>query len=380
MSAVTHVDFRKAQLSDRRLRWPRASSVVPMLAAAGVVGAMATVGAINRHAAPAEPLPMDRTAFGGLSRAPFGDDVGQGALSAALAATTIDQTAFGPMPAGAFTAAWTSSLAKALGGETASPAPVVHLAPAQDVYGAVPTFAPEPPKRVVAAAPEAIPLPPARPVGLAVTHAAPDAKAMSGPQSENVAVAPTDNRSFFEKLFGSPTSATAKGGAAAPSIAPAPARTSAPAPVVAFAPPPVRWSPAISTTTWSTSGADGTTAVYNIAAHVVTMPDGTTIEAHSGYGDKLDDPRFVSVQMRGATPPAVYALAPREGSFHGVDALRMTPIGDNKLFGRAGFLAHPYMLGPNGDSNGCVSFKDYDAFLKAYRDGRVKKLVVVAGM
>jgi hypothetical protein len=36
------------------------------------------------------------------------------------------------------------------------------------------------------------------------------------------------------------------------------------------------------------------------------------------------------------------------------------------------------MLGPNGDSNGCVSFKDYDAFLRAYQNGKVKRLVVVA--
>jgi hypothetical protein len=36
------------------------------------------------------------------------------------------------------------------------------------------------------------------------------------------------------------------------------------------------------------------------------------------------------------------------------------------------------MLGPNGDSNGCVSFKDYDAFLQAYVRGEVKRLTVVA--
>jgi hypothetical protein len=36
------------------------------------------------------------------------------------------------------------------------------------------------------------------------------------------------------------------------------------------------------------------------------------------------------------------------------------------------------MLGPNGDSNGCVSFKDYDAFLRAFQDGAVKRLAVVA--
>ena len=29
-------------------------------------------------------------------------------------------------------------------------------------------------------------------------------------------------------------------------------------------------------------------------------------------------------------------------------------------------------------SNGCVSFKDYNAFLQAYQNGEVKRLVVVA--
>ena len=38
------------------------------------------------------------------------------------------------------------------------------------------------------------------------------------------------------------------------------------------------------------------------------------------------------------------------------------------------------MLGPNGDSNGCVSFKDYEAFLQAYQNGQVKRLAVVASM
>jgi hypothetical protein len=35
------------------------------------------------------------------------------------------------------------------------------------------------------------------------------------------------------------------------------------------------------------------------------------------------------------------------------------------------------MLGPNGDSNGCVSFKDYYAFLNAYRNQGIKRLAVV---
>ncbi len=36
------------------------------------------------------------------------------------------------------------------------------------------------------------------------------------------------------------------------------------------------------------------------------------------------------------------------------------------------------MLGPNGDSNGCVLVKDYDAFLRAYENGQIKRLMVVA--
>jgi hypothetical protein len=38
------------------------------------------------------------------------------------------------------------------------------------------------------------------------------------------------------------------------------------------------------------------------------------------------------------------------------------------------------MLGPKGDSNGCVSIKDYDRFLKAYNDGEVNRLVVVPSL
>ena len=124
---------------------------------------------------------------------------------------------------------------------------------------------------------------------------------------------------------------------------------------------------------------DGQTAVYDISARTVYMPDGTRLEAHSGLRDMLDDPRYVHVRMRGATPPATYELTPRETLFHGVPALRLTPVGgEGEIYGRSGLLAHTYMLGPNGDSNGCVSFKDYYAFLRAYQAGKVKRLVVVA--
>jgi hypothetical protein len=134
-----------------------------------------------------------------------------------------------------------------------------------------------------------------------------------------------------------------------------------------------------SVTPAGSSEDDRLTAIYDITARTVYMPDGSKLEAHSGLGEKLDDPRHVNVRMHGATPPHIYDLKPREALFHGVAALRLTPVGgEGAIFGRTGLLAHTYMLGPNGDSNGCVSFKDYNAFLKAYRNGDVKRLVVVA--
>ena len=123
---------------------------------------------------------------------------------------------------------------------------------------------------------------------------------------------------------------------------------------------------------------DQWTAVYDISAHTVYMPDGTRLEAHSGLGSRLDDPRHVDERMHGATPPAVYELEPREALFHGVRALRLKPVDNDKVYGRAGLLAHNYLLGPNGDSNGCVSFKNYNAFLQAYANHKVKRLAVVA--
>ena len=123
---------------------------------------------------------------------------------------------------------------------------------------------------------------------------------------------------------------------------------------------------------------DQSTAIYDISAHTVYLPDGTRLEAHSGLGDRIDDPRFVDERDRGATPPGVYQLTLRELLFHGVQALRLNPIGAGFTFNRVGLLAHPYMLGPNGDSNGCVSFKNYDNFLHAFQSGAVRRLAVVA--
>jgi hypothetical protein len=124
---------------------------------------------------------------------------------------------------------------------------------------------------------------------------------------------------------------------------------------------------------------DQYTAVYDISARTVYMPNGTKLEAHSGLGKMLDDPRYADRKMRGVTPPHTYDLSLRERPFHGVEAIRLKPVGgEDQIYGRSGLLAHTYMLGPNGDSNGCVSFKNYAAFLRAYKSGQVRRLVVVA--
>jgi hypothetical protein len=127
-------------------------------------------------------------------------------------------------------------------------------------------------------------------------------------------------------------------------------------------------------------GYDSQTAVYDISAHAVYLPNGLTLEAHSGLGELMDDPEHVQARNAGATPPAVYDLRPREKLFHGVRALRMIPTDGRDTLGRAGLLVHSFMLGPNGDSNGCVSIRDYVRFRKAYDDGEVNRLVVVPSL
>jgi hypothetical protein len=131
----------------------------------------------------------------------------------------------------------------------------------------------------------------------------------------------------------------------------------------------------------NTGRYDRFTAVYDISARKVYLPDGSQLEAHSGLGPRMDDPRYVHERMRGATPPHVYDLSMREALFHGVEAIRLNPVGGSgAIHGRTGLLAHTYMLGPRGDSNGCVSFKDYQAFLRAFKSQQIKRLAVVASL
>ncbi len=234
---------------------------------------------------------------------------------------------------------------------------------------------------------EGYPLPPARPPGFGAPTqtTTPDRHASRPDVAVARPAAQPDNRNVIEKLFG-------WAHPSAPGVASATvARTAVTQPVVAERGEPAAAasgtgrgplfsfpSPFGNSAPAPISGYDHYTAVYDISNRVVYLPDGTRLEAHSGLGEALDNPRFVAERAVGPTPPHLYELTLREGSFHGVQAIRLNPVGEGGIYGRAGLLAHPFMLGPNGDSNGCVSFKDYDAFLRAYQNGQVKKLAVVA--
>lgn len=119
------------------------------------------------------------------------------------------------------------------------------------------------------------------------------------------------------------------------------------------------------------------TAIYDITAGVVYMPNGEQLEAHSGRGAMRDNPRYTHVKMRGSTPPSTYKLSMREALFHGVEALRLTPVNGIAPQGRVGLLAHTYLLRVPGDSSGCIVFKNYPRFLAAFKRGEIDHVVVV---
>ncbi len=227
-----------------------------------------------------------------------------------------------------------------------------------------------PPQPALPASPQIanVPLPIPRPSSLRPPETSEARIAAKVPvrRTRNAAVAPVpeDNRNFFQKLFGIPQQpGTALAYAAPQDDVVDRSRSRRLSPLVT--PPP------------TTAAA---TAVYDISAQMLYLPNGEKLEAHSGLGEKMDDPRYVHVRMHGATPPHVYDLKEREALFHGHRAVRLHPVGGSgAIYGRAGLLLHPYLLGPRGDSNGCVSIRDYERFLKAFLRGEVKRLVVVAG-
>lgn len=232
----------------------------------------------------------------------------------------------------------------------------------------VPSPVPLPTPQIEAPQAGAVPLPAPRP---AFRWAAPEQYRASRRQmarntdtaptpSPAAPAAPADDRSFLERFFGAPRSPNG--------------------PTLAYASPEDGLFGRSAAIPASPAAHDRFTAIYDISAHTVYMPDGSRLEAHSGLGRMLDDPHHVGVRNVGPTPPHAYDLTVREALFHGVQALRLNPVGGGGVYGRTGLLAHTFMLGPNGDSNGCVSFRDYSAFLRAYQNGQVRRLVVVTGL
>ena len=276
----------------------------------------------------------------------------------------------------------------------AESAPVPSAAPTATA-NLLPDAVPLPPVRDVPLIDDTAPLPPVRPPEFAVqTPNFPGAERRVEPPAAGTTAAPAPEPNVFQRLlgFGQPSGAVVASRPTPPPIAPAPTRPAAsPAPEVAPATTVATRTPGdgrsgvaglfsafSSHPSVDRLGYDRQTAIYDISARTVYLPDGTRLEAHSGLGSALDDLRFVSERAVGPTPPHLYQLTMRESPFHGVQALRLTPVGDGGVYGRAGLLAHPYMLGPNGDSNGCVSVKDYEAFLRAYQAGQITKLAVVS--
>ena len=140
------------------------------------------------------------------------------------------------------------------------------------------------PERKVA---DAVPIPMSRPAearashGASVRDMAQRAKAaVMSVASNDKPPAPAKPPTIFERLFGRFESTVASSGSA---LAYASADASSTGSI----------GPINQNIASVGTGAlyDRQTAVYDIAAHTVYLPDGTKLEAHSGLGSSLDDPR-----------------------------------------------------------------------------------------
>ncbi|MBA9063282.1 hypothetical protein GGQ91_002677 [Methylobacterium fujisawaense] len=254
-----------------------------------------------------------------------------------------------------------SRIAQAKMGETTAEAPAAPVRIA----------AAEPTPAALAPASVLVPLPVSRPPELRRAPAVPATRVATRalPRTRDVfRAAMAEEPSFFEKLFGV--------GSAAPSQD----SRQEPRQALAYASPDALPQEAPRTRISPEPDSVAGTAVYDITARTVTLPSGEVLEAHSGLGEAMDNPRYVHLRMRGSTPPGTYTLTERERLFHGVRAIRLNPVGGSAaIHGRDGLLAHTYMLRQPGASNGCVSFRDYNRFLQAFLRGEVRRLVVVAG-
>ena len=327
---------------DRRRRRDRALAAL-------TIGALGLLGARLAGLGPADPAPSASVA----------------AEPARVRTAPLDRT----VPADH---AWMLDPAPILGsgasGLALSAPPAQGFRPTAPVPSAEPRIAaaetprPVPSERVALSVPLPIPLPVPRPPEFRrepVAVAARLARRPAMPSTQSVfRAARAEEPSLFERVFGD---APALGYAAVDG------KADATSPRQRLVPAPIPLNPA-------------GTAIYDITAQRVTLPSGEVLEAHSGLGPSMDNPRNVHLVMRGATPPGTYELREREALFHGVRAIRLNPVGGPAaIHGRTGILAHTYMLGPSGASNGCVVFRDYNRFLQAYLRGEIQRLVVVAG-
>ncbi|MDO9418806.1 DUF2778 domain-containing protein [Pararhizobium sp.] len=228
--------------------------------------------------------------------------------------------------------------------------------------------------------PETIPLPEARPERLA--KAVPDVEVKPEAVAKAVIETPEDETKQTREALAKETLAKTKADAKAKAEAKADKQRTV-ANELAYAKPNKTLFDGLfgggeSKRGWPGSGTR--VAIYDISAGRVYMPDGSKLEAHSGIDEARDNPRFVHKKMRGSTPPGTFKLTMREKRFHGVEALRMTPVNGVHPHGRTGLLTHSYLLGKNGNSHGCVAFRDYQPFLKAFKRGKIDTLIVVPSL
>ncbi|CAO4166758.1 DUF2778 domain-containing protein [Methylorubrum aminovorans] len=307
---------------------------------------------VSGEAEQAEAAPVAPSALASMfDPAPVLDTATRGFVPQAPKATAF-RTPAAPEPAAALAALPAAAMAEAPPSVTPRP-----TAPAARVALTVPL----PMRR-----PEEFRYEPRMQTARAASNRIATARAATEPTRSVFSAAVTDDRSFFEKMFDLPGSsapapasnkAMAYAGLDSGAVDSAARRRVVPGPV-----------------------SEPGVAVYDISAATVTLPNGEVLEAHSGLGVAQDNPDYVHVRMRGATPPGVYDLREREALFHGVRAIRLNPVGGSAaIHGRDGILAHTYMLGPSGASNGCVVFKNYTRFLQAYLRGEVRRMVVVPG-
>ena len=149
-----------------------------------------------------------------------------------------------------------------------------------------------------------VPLPAPRPFELRAPAVA-EPRVLTPPANRRTRTAvlpntPADDRTFFEKLFGVKRSAETALGYAAPQES-------------------RRRRPRTAAQTRRRLQAVVVLPVHGDLRHQgaqrSTMPNGERLEAHSGLGDRLDDPRFVHERMKGLGRPYVYDLSSPRGGY-----------------------------------------------------------------